>query len=99
MRLNGAACALKLENYPRVEELCSEVLMTTPTNPKALFRRGQARLARRNYDGAEADFSAGAASHPEDASFTTGLAHAKAAARKEEKKKAKVYASLFSSSS
>jgi hypothetical protein len=28
MRLNGAACALKLENYPRVEELCSEVLMT-----------------------------------------------------------------------
>jgi tetratricopeptide (TPR) repeat protein len=43
-RLNLAACALQLKEYAVTVQLCSAVLESDKSNPKALFRRAQARI-------------------------------------------------------
>mmetsp|Transcript_29519 Transcript_29519/g.91798 ORF Transcript_29519/g.91798 Transcript_29519/m.91798 type:complete len:558 (+) Transcript_29519:93-1766(+) len=47
--LNRAMCMLKFGNFKLAKELCSKVLKEDPGNPKALFRRGKAMLALKEY--------------------------------------------------
>jgi hypothetical protein len=44
------------ERYERAEEHCVKALAIEKDNVKALFRRGRARVGRRNLDGAKEDF-------------------------------------------
>ncbi|XP_047538978.1 peptidyl-prolyl cis-trans isomerase D isoform X1 [Vanessa atalanta] len=53
--LNLAACYSKLEDYRACINSCSEVLHIDPGNEKALYRRGQANYALKNYESALAD--------------------------------------------
>ncbi|XP_045453421.1 peptidyl-prolyl cis-trans isomerase D [Melitaea cinxia] len=53
--LNLAACYSKLEDYRACINCCSEVLHLDPHNEKALYRRGQANFALKNYEMALAD--------------------------------------------
>uniref|UniRef100_A0A061SH88 Tetratricopeptide repeat-containing family protein n=1 Tax=Tetraselmis sp. GSL018 TaxID=582737 RepID=A0A061SH88_9CHLO len=43
--LNLASCCLKLDRSDEAIRLCTEVLAQDPSNPKALYRRGMARVA------------------------------------------------------
>ncbi|CAH0719268.1 unnamed protein product, partial [Brenthis ino] len=53
--LNLAACYSKLEDYRACIRSCSEVLHIDPRSEKALYRRGQANFALKNYDAALSD--------------------------------------------
>ncbi|XP_075982050.1 cyclophilin 40 [Anticarsia gemmatalis] len=53
--LNLAACYMKIEDYRSSVKYCSEVLELDPRNEKALYRRGQANYALKNYDDALMD--------------------------------------------
>ncbi|CAB3225506.1 unnamed protein product [Arctia plantaginis] len=53
--LNLAACYMKLEDYRACVNFCTEVLELDPRNEKALYRRGQANYALKNYDDALMD--------------------------------------------
>ncbi|CAG9782235.1 unnamed protein product [Diatraea saccharalis] len=53
--LNLAACFVKLENYSLCVKACTEVLENDSRNEKALYRRGQANFALKNYDAALSD--------------------------------------------
>ncbi|XP_049878748.1 peptidyl-prolyl cis-trans isomerase D isoform X2 [Pectinophora gossypiella] len=53
--LNLAACYKKIDRYQSCVNCCTEVLYIDPRNEKALFRRGQAQFALKNYDAALSD--------------------------------------------
>ncbi|CAH0591446.1 unnamed protein product [Chrysodeixis includens] len=53
--LNLAACYMKLEDFRSSVHFCSSVLELDPRNEKALYRRGQANFALKNYDDALMD--------------------------------------------
>lgn len=53
--LNIAAVELKLENYVNAKSACTDAIKYDPKNSKALYRRGQAEIALRNYEEALRD--------------------------------------------
>ncbi|CAG4938177.1 unnamed protein product [Parnassius apollo] len=53
--LNLAACYSKLGDHRACVKFCTEVLEIDPTNEKALYRRGQANFALKNYEAALED--------------------------------------------
>ncbi|KAI3621322.1 rna polymerase ii-associated protein 3 [Moniliophthora roreri] len=62
--LNRAAAYLKLGKNEDAERDCTTVLTLSPSNVKAIFRRGQARLGMGKLDEAKADFEAAAKIEP-----------------------------------
>lgn len=50
-----AACYMKLEDYRSTIQFSTAVLEIDPRNEKALYRRGQANYALKNYDDALMD--------------------------------------------
>ncbi|KAJ9532937.1 hypothetical protein QJQ45_018036, partial [Haematococcus lacustris] len=60
IHLNMAACQLRIKDYHTAVYNCSEVLKLQPGNVKALFRRGTARHALGQTEGAKADLTAAA---------------------------------------
>lgn len=59
-RANTVLAELKRERWAAVEELATGLLERAPQHEKGLFRRGTAREARRDLQGARRDFMAGA---------------------------------------
>ncbi|CAG4960679.1 unnamed protein product [Colias eurytheme] len=53
--LNLAACYARLQRHRATLTCCTEVLRIDPKNEKALYRRGQANFALKNYDAALSD--------------------------------------------
>ncbi|XP_037871386.1 peptidyl-prolyl cis-trans isomerase D [Bombyx mori] len=53
--LNLAACYSRTEDYRACIECCTQVLDRSPRNEKALYRRGQANFALKNYEAALSD--------------------------------------------
>lgn len=66
LQLNAAACCLKLEEPRRAVDFCSEVLKVSPDHAKALFRRGQAHQALKDFEKAKADLVKAAKAAPQD---------------------------------
>ncbi|KAK7025566.1 hypothetical protein VNI00_015919 [Paramarasmius palmivorus] len=62
--LNRAAAYLKLGKNEDAERDCTTVLSLSPSNVKAIFRRGQARFGMGKLDEAKADFEAAAKMEP-----------------------------------
>jgi hypothetical protein len=56
--LNYASCCLQLNKHAEAAEACEEVLQGDEGNVKALYRRGQARQALGQLQGAEEDLAA-----------------------------------------
>ncbi|KAK9836289.1 hypothetical protein WJX81_002323 [Elliptochloris bilobata] len=74
--LNRAACLLRLGRAEKSAQDCSRVLERVPAHAKALFRRGQARLALKEWDAALADLAAAQEAEPGDAGVRAELARA-----------------------
>jgi tetratricopeptide (TPR) repeat protein len=86
---NLAACQLRLARYSAAAASCTEALGMVAAHPKALFRRGVARLELDELDAARADFAAALACHEGQAGREAEIA----AVRKEQARlKAKVAA-------
>ncbi|XP_044253889.1 peptidyl-prolyl cis-trans isomerase D isoform X1 [Tribolium madens] len=64
--LNLAAVRLKRHKYKEVIDLCSQVILKEPKNGKAFYRRGQAKLALKDYDKAIKDLNVAINLHPND---------------------------------
>jgi peptidylprolyl isomerase len=62
--LNGATCALKLEEFEDAEALASKALERDAKNAKGYFRRGTARMLMGNFTDAKADLREAATLEP-----------------------------------
>lgn len=77
--LNQAACLLKMMRHREAVKFCDEVLRCEPENVKALFRRGQAQLALKNYEQAVSDLTRATRRSPQERSVARELTRARAA--------------------
>lgn len=96
LHLNLAAVHLKEGKNEKVIDDCNTLLAIDPSNVKGRFRRGKARLALGNLDGAEEDLLAAKAKAPTDGGIARELKvleHKKGKAAQREKK---LYANMFS---
>lgn len=93
--LNIAAVELKLNNAENAKNACDEVLLTEPTNPKALYRRGQAHQQLKNYDDALVDLEQAYRSLPNDKNIQNEYQRAKEIWRNYQNQQKTVYKNLF----
>ncbi|KAL1506044.1 hypothetical protein ABEB36_005479 [Hypothenemus hampei] len=64
--LNLSAVQLKINKPEKALKNCNEVLIKFPNNVKALYRRGCAKVALKEYDGAIRDLKQAYKIHPDD---------------------------------
>ncbi|EEB93863.1 hypothetical protein MPER_07429, partial [Moniliophthora perniciosa FA553] len=93
--LNRAAAYLKIGKNEDAERDCTTVLTLSPSNVKAIFRRGQARLGMGKLDEAKADFEAAAKIEPGNQAVKDELEKIRVLAQK---KASKTTAQSFGSS-
>eukprot|EP00887_Chlorella_sp_A99_P006126 scaffold22.g6126.t1 len=93
--LNMAACSLKAGDYHTAVAHCTEVLREQPTNAKALFRRGRARLLLGQTEAALADLEKAAALEPQDKAISKDLQAARAEQRKERAAESQLFKGYF----
>lgn len=93
--LNMAMCHLKLKNYVEVDDECGKVLEKDPQNVKGLFRRGQARLERNDYDIAIADLNQVIELEPDNKAAKNQLALCKHRQKQFYEREKKIYANMF----
>ena len=74
---NRAVAQIQLRNYAAAEADTKDVLFAQPDNLKALFRRGQARLGRKNFAGAAEDLGRVVEAKPGDKKAAKALAEAR----------------------
>lgn len=91
---NAAACLLKLEKWREAEAVCSAVLKQYPSNEKARFRRGKARLQQGDWGGSEADLRQVLEANPQNAEARQLLASVRKLSKGSEKER-KVYGKMF----
>ncbi|KAG0574694.1 hypothetical protein KC19_VG283100 [Ceratodon purpureus] len=95
LKLNEAACRLKLNSFPEVVDLTSKVLEIDSMNLKALFRRAQAYSAMMDLELAEQDLKKVLESDPNnrDAKLEQKKLNKKQVAHR--KTEAKLYGNMF----
>nr|CCM17251.1 hypothetical protein, unknown function [Leishmania guyanensis] len=94
--LNIASCSVKLGLWKNAVNNCTHALELVPDHPKALFRRGQAYSALKEYKEAVADLEKAKAVSQHDPVVTAELTRAKAALEAEKVKEKKMFAKMFS---
>lgn len=94
--LNIASCSVKLGLWRNAVNNCTSVLELSPDNAKALFRRGQAQLALKEYAEAVKDLERARVLSKEDPAVVAELTRAKAALDAEKAKEKKMFAKMFS---
>lgn len=94
--LNSAACKLKLNDYAGAVEDCNEALVLDKDSVKALFRRGQAHAAVKDYDEAMVDLQASCKLAPGDKAIRNEIARVKKHLEERRKKEKQIYSKLFS---
>ncbi|KAJ3245875.1 hypothetical protein HDU78_008466 [Chytriomyces hyalinus] len=92
---NMAACQVKLERWERVIVNSDQVLKKSPSNAKALFRRGQAHLAMNDLTKAENDLQKAAELEPTDSGIKAELSKLKKRNQEYELKQKKEWAGMF----
>lgn len=95
--LNIAAVSLKLADYEDAINQCEEALDIDPRNTKALFRRGQAHRALKDWDIALIDLNKALEAEPEDKGIKTEIARVKKDIDEQKKKERQAYSKMFSS--
>ncbi|CAC9508416.1 hypothetical protein, unknown function [Leishmania infantum JPCM5] len=94
--LNIASCSVKLGLWKNAVNNCTNALELVPDHPKALFRRGQAYSALKEYEEAVADLEKAKTVSQGDPAVVTELNKAKAALEAEKAKTKKMFAKMFS---
>lgn len=93
--LNMAAVELKLNNVENAKNACDEVLSNDSSNPKALYRRGQAHIGLKNYDDALIDLEKAYRFLPHDKNIQNEYQRAKETWRNYQNQQKNVYKNLF----
>eukprot|EP00197_Chlamydomonas_leiostraca_P004432 CAMPEP_0202859602 /NCGR_PEP_ID=MMETSP1391-20130828/1645_1 /ASSEMBLY_ACC=CAM_ASM_000867 /TAXON_ID=1034604 /ORGANISM="Chlamydomonas leiostraca, Strain SAG 11-49" /LENGTH=376 /DNA_ID=CAMNT_0049538651 /DNA_START=34 /DNA_END=1161 /DNA_ORIENTATION=+ len=91
IHLNMAACQLRIKDYHTAIYNCTEVLKLEPGSVKALFRRGTARHALGQTEGALADLTAAADKAPHDAAIARELAALRHTLKEERRAQARLF--------
>ncbi|CAG9577861.1 hypothetical protein LMJF_29_1240 [Leishmania major strain Friedlin] len=94
--LNIASCSVKLGLWKNAVNNCTNALELVPDHPKALFRRGQAYSALKEYEEAVTDLEKAKAVSQDDPVVVAELNKAKAALGAEKAKTKKMFAKMFS---
>lgn len=93
--LNIAAVELKLNNAENAKNSCDEVLLSDPSNAKALYRRGQAHVVLKNYDDALVDLEQAHRALPLDRNIQNEYQRAKEIWRNYQNQQKNVYKNLL----
>lgn len=94
--LNIASCSVKLGLWKNAVNNCTSALEIASDHPKALFRRGQAYSALKEYEEAVADLEKAKAVSQDDPAVVAELKKAKAALEAERANTKKMFAKMFS---
>lgn len=94
--LNIASCSVKLGLWRNAVNNCTNALDLVPEHPKALFRRGQAYSAMKEYKEAVADLERAKAVSQDDPAVVAELNKAKAALEAAKAKEKKMFSKMFS---
>lgn len=95
VHLNLSLVYQKLNNNDEVISNCNSVLALEAKNVKALYRRGQARLAAHDFDNAVADFTAVLEVEPENKAALNGLTICKHKIQEYKQREKKLFAGMF----
>ncbi|MED6186587.1 hypothetical protein PIB30_068138, partial [Stylosanthes scabra] len=93
--LNGAACCLKLNNFPEAIKLCSQVLDVEFCNVKALYRRAQAYIETGDFLLADVDIKKALEVDPQNREVMVMKKKLKQLQAENDKKEAKLYENMF----
>ncbi|KAI4463304.1 peptidyl-prolyl cis-trans isomerase [Holotrichia oblita] len=93
--LNLAAVKLKRQNYYDVIKLCTEVISLDPKNHKALYRRGQAKMAIKDYREALHDFRYALKLQPHNTALQSEVKFARLCITNYTKKERELFAKMF----
>jgi len=95
VHLNMGMCHLKVQNPDRAIEDCNYALALDPQNVKALFRRGQAYMLKRDAERAGEDLNNAARLAPDDKSIQQELRKHKQMEAHQHERQRKVFAAMF----
>ncbi|TKY57910.1 70 kDa peptidyl-prolyl isomerase [Spatholobus suberectus] len=93
--LNGAACSLKLNDFPEAIKLCSQVLDVEFCNVKALYRRAQAHMETGDFLLADVDIKKALEVDPQNREVKVIQKKLKQLQADSDKKDAKLYENMF----
>jgi tetratricopeptide (TPR) repeat protein len=93
--LNSAACHLKLQDYPAAIAATTEALYIDPTNAKALYRRGIARHALGQTEGAMEDLKKALIHAPGDGAIKREMATVRRTMEEESRAEAKLFSGVL----
>ncbi|XP_064417723.1 peptidyl-prolyl cis-trans isomerase FKBP4 [Latimeria chalumnae] len=93
--LNLAMCYIKLREYPQAIENCNSALELESHNEKGLFRRGEARLAIKEYELARADFQKVLELYPTNKAAKAQVAMCQRKIKEERERDKKIYGNMF----
>jgi len=95
IKLNDAACKLRLKEYKEAEKLCTKVLELESTNVKALYRRAQAYTELVDLELAELDIKKALEIDPNNRDVKIAYKALKDKLREYNKRDAKFYGNMF----
>ncbi|KAM3386515.1 hypothetical protein ACQJBY_009846 [Aegilops geniculata] len=95
IKLNNAACKLKLKDYKEAEKLCTKVLELESTNVKALYRRAHAYTELVDLELAELDIKKALEIDPDNREVKVAYKALKDKLREYNKRDAKFYGNMF----
>lgn len=93
--LNKALCHQKLNNHDEAKDACNEALNIDKKNVKALYRRGQSRLALGDSEKALEDFNAVREIEPENKAALNQVTICKQKIKDYNEQQKKVFANMF----
>lgn len=95
IKLNNAACKLRLKEYKEAEKLCTKVLELESTNVKALYRRAQAYIELVDLELAEMDIKKALEIDPDNRDVKMAYKALKDKVKEYNKRDAKLYGNMF----
>lgn len=93
--LNIAAALIAEQKWDEAQKECDKVIEVDEENVKALFRRGQCHLGKRDYDWALIDLNKARQLEPNDKGILNEIAKTKKAKMEYAKKERAMYSKLF----
>ncbi|CAL8263565.1 unnamed protein product [Merluccius merluccius] len=93
--LNLAMCYLKIQEAAQALENCDKALLLDESSEKALFRRGEALVAMKEFDGAREDFQQVIQLYPANKAAKAQLGLCQKHIRDQREKDKRLYANMF----
>uniref|UniRef100_A0A3B3ZYM3 peptidylprolyl isomerase n=2 Tax=Periophthalmus magnuspinnatus TaxID=409849 RepID=A0A3B3ZYM3_9GOBI len=93
--LNLAMCYLKIQEPSHALDSCDKALELDPTNEKALFRRGEALFAMKEFDRAKDDFQKVIQLYPSNKAAKSQVSLCQKRLKEQHEKDKRIYANMF----